>query len=247
MPCAFVRIGDMTTLPRAILIDLDDTLLDDTSNVDVCWADACALAESRLPGVDTRRLRAEIDERNSWFWSDPKRHRSGRLDLRANTRALLEYVFAKLDIDDMDLAHEIAETYRDLRAEMSALFPGATDALARLRAAGVRLGMMTNGARAPQRAKIERFDLARYFDHIVIEGELGAGKPDRLVYDTLLSALDAAPEDTWAIGDNLQFDVLAPMQLGLHGIWVDGRNAGLDGLPEQPHRVVSAFTEIVAD
>ena len=237
----------MTNLPRAILIDLDDTLLDDTSNVDVCWADACALAESRHPGLETRRLRAEIDERNSWFWSDPNRHRSGRLDLRANTRSLLEHVFTNLGIDDTDLAHEIAETYRDLRAEKSALFPGATDALQRLQAEGVRLGMMTNGAKAPQRAKIERFDLARYFDHIVIEGELGAGKPDRRVYDTLLSALDAAPEDTWAIGDNLQFDVLAPMQLGLHGIWVDWQGKGCDGRPDRPDRIVSAFREIVAD
>lgn len=237
----------MTSLPRAILIDLDDTLLDDTSNVDTCWTDACALAESRLPGVDTRRLRAEIDERNSWFWSDPKRHRSGRLDLRANTRALLDHVFANLGINDMDLAHEIAETYRDLRAERASLFPGATDALERLRAGGVRLGMMTNGAEAPQRAKIERFGLEPYFDHIVIEGELGAGKPDRRVYDTLLSTLDAVPEDTWAIGDNLQFDVLAPMKLGLHGIWVDVCSTGLDGHPDRPHRVVSAFTEIVTD
>ena len=237
----------MASFPRAILIDLDDTLVDDSSNVDACWADACVLAETRLPGIDTRRLRATIDERNSWFWSDPRRHRSGRLDLRANTRTLLEHVFANLGIDDTDLAHEIAETYRDLRAERSTLFPGATDALELLRAEGVRLGMMTNGAEAPQRAKIERFGLARYFDHIIIEGEFGAGKPDRRVYDTLLSALDAAPEDTWAIGDNLEFDVLAPMQLGLHGIWVDVRNAGLDGRPDRPHRVVSAFTEIVAD
>jgi putative hydrolase of the HAD superfamily len=232
----------VATFPRAILIDLDDTLLDDTSNVDACWADACALAESRLPGVDTRRLRARIDERNTWFWSDPRRHRTGRLDLRANTRTLLEDVFASLDIDDAALAHEIAEAYRDLRAERAQLFPGATDALERLRAEGVRLGMMTNGAEAPQRAKIERFDLSCYFDHIVIEGEFGAGKPDRRVYDTLLSALDVSPGDAWAIGDNLEFDVLAPMQLGLHGIWVDVRGEGLDG--HRPDRVVSAFTEI---
>ena len=235
----------MTSLPRSILIDLDDTLLDDTSNVDACWTDACALAESRLPGVDTRRLRAVIDTHNSWFWSDPTRHRSGRLDLRRNTRTILEQVFAELGIDDADLAHEVAETYRDLREERSTLFPGATAALDHLRAQGVRLGMMTNGAQAPQRAKIDRFGLARYFDCIVIEGEFGAGKPDRRVFETLLSALGAAPGDAWAIGDNLEFDVLAPMQLGLHGIWVDGRGKGLDGHPDRPHRIVSAFTEIV--
>ena len=235
----------MAAFPRAILIDLDDTLLDDSSNVDACWTDVLAAAESRLSGVDLRRLRAAIDKQNSWFWSDPKRHRIGRLDLRRNTRAILEQVFAKLGIDDADLAREIAETYRDLRDERSTLFPGATDALGRLRAEGVRLGMMTNGAAAAQRAKIERFGLAAYFDHIVIEGEFGAGKPDRRVFDALLSALGAAPEDTWAVGDNLDFDVLAPMQLGLHGIWVDRRNAGLDGRPVRAHRIVSAFTEIV--
>ena len=36
------------------------------------------------------------------------------------------------------------------------------------------------------------------------------------------------------------------MKLGLHGIWVDPRNAGVDGRPGRPHRTVSAFTEIVA-
>ncbi|HEY5640165.1 MAG TPA: HAD family hydrolase, partial [Dehalococcoidia bacterium] len=119
-----------------------------------------------------------------------------------------------------------------------------TDALDHLREAGVRLGMMTNGAEAAQRAKIERFDLAGYFDHIIIEGEFGTGKPDRRVFETLLAALDATPEDTWAIGDNLEFDVLAPMKLGLHGIWIDGRKAGPAGRPDRPDRIVSAFTEI---
>lgn len=235
----------MAYFPRAIFIDLDDTLLDDTSYADGCWTDACAVAEARLPGVDISHLRATIDEQSAWFWSDPERHRSGRLDLRGSTRATLEQVFEKLGINDRNLAHEVAEKYRHLRQERSTLFPGATDALDRLRAEGVRLGMMTNGAAAVQRAKIERFGLARYFDHIVIEGELGAGKPDRRVYDTLLSALDVTPGDAWAIGDNLEFDVLAPMQVGLHGIWVDPRNADLDGHPGRPHRTVSAFTEIV--
>ena len=236
----------MTNLPRAILIDLDDTLLDDSSNVGACWDDACAAAAPRLRGVGVDRLRAEIDRLTSWYWSDPKRHRTGRLDLRAVRRHILELVFGELGIDDGGLARDLAEMYRELREERAQMFPGALDALGRLRAQGVRLGMMTNGAADAQRAKIERFGLAAYFDHIVIEGEFGAGKPDRRVFEVLLSALDVAPGDAWAIGDHLEFDVLAPMQLGLHGIWVDQRHVGLDGCPSQPHRIVSAFTEIVA-
>ncbi len=235
----------MASFPRVILIDLDDTLLDDSSNVDACWDDACDAVAPRLPGVGVDRLRAEINKLTSWYWSDPKRHRTGRLDLRAVRRHILELVFAELGIDDNDLARDLAEMYRELREERAQMFPGAIDALDRLRAQGVRLGMMTNGAADAQRAKIDRFGLARYFDHIVIEGEFGAGKPDRRVFEALLSALDVTPGDAWAIGDHLEFDVLAPMQLGLHGIWVDLRNAGLDGRTGQPHRIVSAFTEIV--
>ena len=56
------------------------------------------------------------------------------------------------------------------------------------------LGLVTNGAAAPQRAKIDRFDLARFFDVIVVEGEAGFGKPDRRVFERALGALgvDAA-------------------------------------------------------
>ena len=157
----------------------------------------------------------------------------------------MKQAFTTLGIADLNPAYEIAEKYQNLRGERSTPFPGVADALGHLRRKGVRLGMMTNGAADAQRAKIERFGLAAYFDHIIIEGEFGAGKPDRRVYDTLLSALAVTPGDAWAIGDHLEFDVLAPIQLGLHGIWVDVRNAGLDGRPGRPHRVVSAFTEIV--
>ena len=87
--------------------------------------------------------------------------------------------------------------------------------------------------------------LTRSYQNLA-ETDPGFTAEGRLVFEALLSALDAAPEDAWAIGDNLEFDVLAPMQLGLHGIWVDRRNAGLDGRPGRPHRIVSAFTEIVA-
>jgi len=235
----------VTNLPRAILIDLDDTLLDDSSNVDACWDDACEAVATRLPCVSTEVLRAEIDRLSSWYWSDPKRHRTGRLDLRAVRRHVLELVFRELGIHDIGLAHDLADAYRELREERAQMFPGAKDALDHLRAEGVRLGMMTNGAAAAQRAKIERFGLAPYFDHIVIEGEFGAGKPDRRVFEALLAALNAEPGDAWAIGDHLEFDVLAPMKLGLHGVWVDGRGTGCDGRKERPHRIVSAFTDIV--
>jgi hypothetical protein len=38
-------------LPRVLLLDLDDTILDDTGPRDSCWKDACGEAAGAFPGV----------------------------------------------------------------------------------------------------------------------------------------------------------------------------------------------------
>ena len=126
------------------------------------------------------------------------------------------------------------------------LFDGAIETLEWLRSRGVRLGMMTNGAGAAQRVKIEKFGLASYFEHILIEGEFGCGKPDPRVFATLLNALRVEPADTWAVGDNLEFDVFGPMGAGIHGIWIDASGNGLPvGETRRPNRVIASFRELM--
>ena len=60
-----------------------------------------------------------------------------------------------------------------------------------LRAQGCRLALLTNGGSKAQRRKIDRFDLAPLFDAILIEGEVGFGKPDPRIYAQALATLDA--------------------------------------------------------
>lgn len=235
----------MTDLPQAALIDLDDTILDDSGRAEECWRDACAGAAG-IAGIETQGLYEAITRQRDWYWSDPERHREGRLDLRAATRRIVLAAFADFGLDLPDLARETAETYRDLREERISLFPDAVETLERLRSRGVRLGMITNGAAAAQRAKIERFGLAAHFDCIVIEGEFGVGKPHPRAYEAALRALDSDPAQTWSAGDNLDWDVDAPQRLGLYGIWVDHRRAGLpDGTPVRPDRIIHSLSELL--
>jgi putative hydrolase of the HAD superfamily len=235
----------MHSLPAAILIDLDDTIIDDFGCVDACWNDACAEAARFISGLDPALLRRTIEREADSYWSDRTKNRIGRLDLRAATRGVVERAFASLGIDNIPTAHRISDMYRDLREERARLFPGALETLDHLRTAGVALGLMTNGAGPPQRAKLERFGLTGYFDHIVIEGEFGVGKPHESVFRTLLSALSADPSSTWAVGDNLEFDVIAPMDLGLFGIWVNARQRGLPEGAAKPDRVITGLSELV--
>lgn len=236
----------MTTIPgQALLVDLDDTVINYGGSTEASWRAVCLGATREVPGLEADVLFAVIDRIRNWYWSDPERHREGRADLRAASCRIIQQALVELGYDRPTLARAMADRYRDLRDESLHLFPGAVEALERLRGRGVRLGLVTNGTAADQRAKIERFDLARHFDHIQIEGEFGCGKPDPRVYHAAMDALRLRPEETGFVGDNLEWDVAAPQRLGLYAIWIDATRRGLpDGTPVRPHYIVHSLAEL---
>lgn len=204
----------------AVLLDLDDTILDNAAGLEACWDTVAHALASGLDGLAPDVVRKEIAAASDWFWSDDERHRAGRLDMPGSRRAVLARALETLGKPDATLAGETAALYCRLRDEALVPFDGALDALARLRARMPRLGLVTNGASAAQRAKIERFDLARYFDVIVVEGEAGCGKPDRRVFERALAATGARPERTLMAGDNFECDVLGALGAGIDAVWI---------------------------
>jgi putative hydrolase of the HAD superfamily len=231
--------------PKAILLDLDDTIINESGSADSGWATVCAEASVELDGPGADELKASIFAVREWYWSDAERHRAGRQDLRATTTWIVGEALRRLGVVDATLAASIANRYRDIRDESQHLFEGAIETLERMRSSGARLGLLTNGGAAGQRAKIERFGLGPYFDFICIEGEFGCGKPDERVYAAALSALEVQPREAWMAGDNLDWDVAAPMRLGLSGIWVDRHATGLPVAPPvKPDAVVLAISEL---
>ncbi len=232
--------------PQAIIFDLDDTIIDDSSSVEPAWRTVCKEAAAQVQGLEADALLAALAPARRRFWSDPDRHREGRLDLRKATSGIVEEALRSLGLDLPTLARNTAHRYRDLREAGVRLFPGAIEALEGLRAMGVRLGLITNGSAEGQRAKVERFDLARHFNHILIEGEFGCGKPDERVYRAAMRALGSEPEQTWSVGDNLEWDVAAPQRLGLYAIWVDPPGAGLPaGATVRPDRIIRSIAELL--
>ncbi len=232
-------------LPHAVLCDLDGTILDDYASMESSWRRVCKEAAERVEGVDADSLFGAIARTREWYWSDAERHRRGRLDLRKASQLVLHKSLVSLGFDLPDLARELAGAYRGLREQGLQIFPGAVDALERMRLAGIRLGLITNGAASVQRAKLERFDLTRLFDHVLIEGEFGVGKPDRQFYVASMEALDARPSEAWCVGDNLEWEVAAPQRLGIYSIWVDPRGTGLprdnDAVPD---RIIRSLSEL---
>jgi putative hydrolase of the HAD superfamily len=235
----------MPTLPGAMLLDLDDTILDDSGCVERSWTDACHECCASMGEETARRVRGAIRAAAEWFWSDPERHRTGRLDMKAARRDVAALGLARAGVTNPDLADEIAFAYGQLREDRLALLPDALETVQWFRQAGCALALVTNGSRRMQRLKIERFGLAPLFDVILVEGELGYGKPDRRVYELALSRLKRSPGDAWMVGDNLEWDVAAPQALGIQGVWIDRLGHGLPaGSPIRPDRIVRHIAEL---
>jgi putative hydrolase of the HAD superfamily len=229
---------------KALLVDLDDTLLDYSGGVDECWSAACETVAAPA-GVDAAALIDAVRKARRWFWDDPERHRRERVDMLGAWRKIVAHGLERMGVPDETLAAAAAEDFAARRWAVMCLFPGAADTLGRLRDGGVPLALVTNGDKSQQRRKIERYDLARYFDAILIEGEFGAGKPEEIVYRHVLERLGVAAREAWMVGDNIEWDVAAPQRLGLRGVWVDREGTGLTAAGGvRPHRIIREFREL---
>ena len=230
---------------KALLVDLDDTLLAYSAGVDVSWAEACGAAS--LP-MEAAVLVAALAETRKSFWSgDPARHARERVNMLGAWTKIVAQALARCGCGDEALAAAIAGDYAARRREVMRLFPEARAFLDALAARGLPLALVTNGDALQQRDKIVRHDLARYFGAIVIEGEFGCGKPEARVYHEALGRLGVLPHEAWMVGDNLEWDVVAPQRLGLAGIWIDRDGAGLPAThtDARPHRIIRTLSELL--
>lgn len=226
----------------ALLLDLDDTILDNRYDDRGPWQAAASLLGHRLPGLHTADLVDALVAESDWFWSDPGRERRGRLDIPAARRKIVAAVLARRGFDGTHCEEAVA-VYAERREGAYRLFAGARAALSRLRTAFPRMAIVTNGAAEPQRRKIERFALAGFFDHVQVEGEFGLGKPEPAVFRHAARCLEVSPERCLMVGDNYRCDVLGALGAGAHAAWVSPGGAP-PALPPRPHATVRSLVEL---
>jgi putative hydrolase of the HAD superfamily len=169
--------------------------------------------------------RAHHDEAGDW---------AGLADLRRRCAAVVqERLGTSLPLDDVLDALLAAIRFRPY-AEV----PGA---LARLRADGARLAVVSNWD-VSLHDVLERTGLRRLVDAVVISAELGVAKPDPAIFHAALARLGADADGAVHVGDSLQADVAGARAAGLQAVLVvrDGAAApeGVDA--------VSSLAEFVA-
>jgi len=232
-----------------MLIDMDDTILSAYGRPEIAWNHIAAEFARELAPLPPQQVAAAVLGYAKQFWStaEPawrlKLGEARRITVQGGFDTLAAAGHARLPAD---LAIRIADRFTTYREEEMFIFPGAHDAIDALRSLGIKLALVTNGAADTQRAKVERFELAHRFHHIQIEGEHGFGKPEERAYHHAMQALDVVAQDTWMIGDNLEWEVEAPQRLGIYSIWMDVHGDGLPpGSPVKPDRIIRSLAELL--
>ena len=232
--------------PKAILFDLDDTIATWDAVSEQSWRDVCRRFAPRINGIDSSQLYAAIKEVRAWYMSDKERHRYMRLNLELARREEVGMAFDRLSIQAPELANELADSYSIERERATFVLPGAVETLNHFRKNRFRLAMLTNGSSKVQRKKIERYGLAPFFDFILIEEELGFGKPDERVFLKALEKLNVTPAEAWMVGDDLERDIGGAKNVGIFGVWVDWRGTGLPSSASiRPDKIINAISELL--
>lgn len=238
----------MSALPKAILFDLDETIISFGSRRLILQAVVEEFAQTFAP-IAPEEAAFALEAGFREFWADEIRAAQWRQNLAAGRVIAVETGFSKLRDRAPALTAAFAETFgrrfHIYREEQARFFPGAIETIEAFRRARVKLALVTNGAAQPQRAKVERFKLAPLFDHVQIEGEAGFGKPEEQAYLHAMAALGVEPHETWMVGDNLEWEVAAPQRLGIFAIWHDHLGEGLPiGSFIRPDRIIRTIAEL---
>jgi HAD superfamily hydrolase (TIGR01549 family) len=129
------------------------------------------------------------------------------------------------------------------------LEPDAIPTLKTLRAAGYRLGMISNTSDDKNvQQLVDRCELRPYFDVILTSAGCGIRKPDERIFHLALDFFGLPADQTAMVGDMLEADILGANQLGIYSIWITRRaQIPAEGeLKIQPQAVITALDQVPA-
>ncbi|MCL2371901.1 MAG: HAD family hydrolase [Defluviitaleaceae bacterium] len=211
---------------KAVMFDLDDTLLDRSKAADAMFS---IIARECYSNKAT-------DEMLQSFRKYDNNGYSSKV-------TALNRLF-----DDFRPDYRIPSTeiYAFWGAHFSDCFLMDETALATIKiiVSSVKTAIITNGSSQMQRAKIEKTGLDKIFDVILISDDVGAKKPDLRIFEMAIQKLGIQPKEALFVGDNLANDVGGSQKAGMNGVWFNPNRLRND-TDVVPFKEIACFSEIL--
>lgn len=230
---------------RAVLLDLDDTLIEEESHARAQLRSTAEL----VGGIDRDTWDDRVIDAARSLWRASKYYPvflelgfasweglwatfegvHPRLDglgswaptyRRESWRSALEAAGQNPGVAEL-----LSQRYVEGQRSGHPVLPGAVE-LVRQLAAALPVALVTNGPPDIQRLKIEQAGIGSYLSAVVISGEIGIGKPDPAIFGRALELIGAAPEHAVMVGDSWERDVTGALAAGMRAVWIShGRTA----------------------
>jgi putative hydrolase of the HAD superfamily len=189
---------------QAVVFDLDGTLLDRRLSFERFVSDQWERFYRVLQSVDQAQyVQAAIEHDRDGY---------------APRKALFVSTLSRFDLP-IELAETLLKDYRAGFPSACLLFPDASHTLSSLRAAGLKLGLITNGSARMQRGKLTCLALEPAFDAILISDTEGVSKPDPEIFRRALERLRTKPDHAVFVGDHPVVDVSGARSAGMKAVW----------------------------
>ncbi len=100
------------------------------------------------------------------------------------------------------------------------VYPEAIATLTSWRNQGITLGILSNFDSRIY-SVLAALQLDQYFDSITVSTEVGAAKPDRLIFENALAKHNLSPDLAWHIGDSFSEDYQGASASGINAFWLN--------------------------
>ena len=228
----------------ALLLDLDDTLLDGSS-FPKSIARTCEELAALRPGLEAKQLQeanvtvfATYGSESLGAWT------LGRLSGAELTLEAWRRTLQACGYSDDSLAQFAAKTHLRFAWDTYQPFSDVAGLISAVRQARVPVALVTNGASDTQRNKIKAMGIASWFSALSISGETGVAKPDRRAFSVVLKALGVSGQHVWHVGDSLAADVAGAHTAGLTSVWLNRYGTLRSKTDAEPDLEISSLAEL---
>lgn len=115
---------------------------------------------------------------------------------------------------------DAAERYHRFQQGLIHAYDQPGPVLARLKAEGMRLALVSNYAHAGVlHDALSRLGIRHHFDALIVSGDVGYLKPHPRIFESALQALRVAPGEAVMVGNDLPCDVTGAKRAGLKAVW----------------------------
>lgn len=217
---------------KAIFFDFDGTLADDGDSIRDALDQACAVILRRWPDIPLTDLIQAYRQASDTAWGDYDRYLRHLSSPEAMLMAVWQHTLSGWGYHDPTAERQAADIYWQHRLRRCQPYPDVVPLLSQL-TDRFPLVLLTNGAPAMQRTKIQKSSLESFFQHIFVGGEFARGKPDPAIFQAALEAIDCHPEHAVYVGDSLLHDIVGAQGVGIRGVWLNRKGTSIADLPPQ--------------